>query len=246
MRFSRGVMVVCVLSVVVACLAGCSRSAGGKDRREERDPLFRRAMARKNVEDVDGAIELFNRALERKPNLTRAHLELGLLYDMRKQDYVRGIYHYQRYLELRPDAEKKELIEGLIQQAKLSFAVSLPHQPAGAVEEIAMLKREIQLLQSQLDAYQGKTGKAPVPVERSVVRTSVTKPKQAVSPPKPKPVPAKPALQPYVVQSGDTLSSIAAKMYRDPKKWRRIYEANRGSLSSPESVRVGQTLLIPR
>jgi len=245
MRFSRGIMAVCVVSIAAACLMGCDGSAGGKDRREERDPLFRRAMAKKNVEDVDGAIELFNRALERKPNLTRAHLELGLLYDMRKQDYVRGIYHYQRYLELRPDAEKKELIEGLIQQAKLSFAVSLPHQPAGAVEEIAMLKREIQLLQSQLDAYQGTTGKTPVPTEKPVAKTS-GKSRKTVSPPKPKPVPAKPALQPYVVQSGDTLSSIAAKMYRDPKKWRRIYEANRGSLSSPESVRVGQTLLIPR
>jgi len=237
-----------VASVLISCLVvsflftGCTGDAGGRDRKEERDPVFRRAMARKNVEDVDGAIDFFNKALDRKPYLARAHLELGLLYDMKKQEYVRAVYHYQRYLELRPDAEKKQLIEDLIRQAKLSFAASLPHQPAGAIEEIAMLKRENAILRNQLESGQGGTAKPA-----AAARRAPAKPVSAeAKPPKPKPEPAQPAMQPYVVQAGDTLSSIAAKMYRDPNKWKTIYDANRGSLSSPESVRVGQTLLIPR
>ncbi len=221
---------------------GCAGGAGDIERREENDPLFRRAMTQKNVDDVDGAIDLFNKVLERKPHIARAHLELGLLFDMKKQDYVRALYHYERYLELRPKAEKRELIEGLIRQARLSFAASLPHQPPGAIEEIAMLKKEIALLRGQLDA------KPPAERARATVAPAApAKPAAALQPPPvPKPEPAQPAMQQYVVQSGDTLSRIASKMYGDPNKWRMIYDANRGTLSSPESVRVGQTLLIPR
>ena len=228
----------------MALICGCAGGAADIERREERDPLFRRAMTQKNVDDVDGAIDLFQKALERKPQLARAHLELGLLHDMKKQDYVRALYHYERYLELRPKAEKKDIIEGLIRQARLSFAASLPHQPPGAVEEIAMLKKEIALLHGQLDS-QGDRTKSALAASSGA---AASKPGQSSAqvPPAPKPEPAQPAMQQYVVQSGDSLSSIAAKLYRDPNKWKAIYDANRGTLASPESVRVGQTLLIPR
>lgn len=242
MRVAVRMMMLAAVVLGVCMTVGCLGTAGDAERREERDPLFRKAIARKNVDDVDGAIDLFNKTLERKPQLARAHLELGLLYDMKKQDYVRALYHYQRYLELRPDAEKKELIDGLILQARLSFAASLPHQPAGAVEEIALLKKEIALLRSQLDAQ--PAGSRPAASAQPAAKPSAAS--VAAAPPKPKPEPAQPAMQPYVVQQGDSLSSIAAKMYRDPNKWRVIFEANRGTLSSAESVRVGQTLLIPR
>lgn len=238
-----------LLVLVAGGCAGGSRS----DARDERDPIFRRAVARKNTGDVDGAIELFNRALEKRPDLARAHFELGLLYDMKKQDYVRAIYHYQRYLEMRPNVEKREVVEGLIRQARISFAATLPTVPDGAVQEIAMLKKEVALLRSQLDARGGVPPAAatPRPQPASTPTAMPATPAPAASsappaPPPPKPAPALPPMQEYVVQRGDTLSSIAAKIYRDPTKWRIIYDANRGTLTSPESVKVGQTLLIPR
>lgn len=215
---------------------GCARNAGSLDRAEERDPLVRRALGKKNIEDADGAIELFNKALDRRPTLARAHLELGLLYSTHKQDYIRAVYHYQRYLELRPQTEKKALIEGLIRQAKLAYAASLPFQPSGAVEEIAALKREIQVLKGQL-AQSGAASAAPA---------GPSKPAPAPGLQPPKPAPAQPAVETYVVQPRDTLSSIAAKVYNDRNKWKQIYEANRSTLASPESVKAGQTLIIPR
>ncbi|PIQ83706.1 MAG: hypothetical protein COV75_06035 [Candidatus Omnitrophica bacterium CG11_big_fil_rev_8_21_14_0_20_63_9] len=52
----------------------------------------------------------------------------------------------------------------------------------------------------------------------------------------------------YTVQKGDTLWSIAAKpeVYGNANHWRRIFEANRELLKSPDRVRVGMTLKIPR
>ncbi len=231
------------LAVAIAAISvGCS-AGRGSDARDERDPLFRRAVARKNAGDVDGAIEAFNRALEKHAGLARAHFELGVLYDLKKQDYVRAIYHYQRYLELRPQAEKRELVEGLIRQAHISFAATLPTVPDGAIQEIAMLKKEVALLRSQLDAR----GAAASPAAAAKPSAPIAAPPPAAAaPPPPKPAPALPPMQEYMVQKGDTLSSIAGKIYGDPNKWRVIYDANRNTLPKPESIRAGQTLLIPR
>ena len=52
----------------------------------------------------------------------------------------------------------------------------------------------------------------------------------------------------YVVQKGDSLWSIAAKpeIYGKASLWRRIFDANRNLLKSPDRVRPGMTLKIPR
>ena len=49
----------------------------------------------------------------------------------------------------------------------------------------------------------------------------------------------------YVVQSGDMLSKIAQKSYGSAGKWRRIYDANRDVLASPDALKVGMRLRIP-
>lgn len=47
----------------------------------------------------------------------------------------------------------------------------------------------------------------------------------------------------YIVQRGDTLSSIAGHMYENPGLWRHIAEANR--IDNPLALRPGQMLKIP-
>lgn len=53
------------------------------------------------------------------------------------------------------------------------------------------------------------------------------------------------AFETYVVQANENLSVIAKKVYGRSALWKRIYEANRDQLSSPDVVRQGQTLRIP-
>lgn len=229
-----------VLAAVMALplgLSGCSRRAENLDRMEERDPLLRKARERKNQQDPEGAITLYNQALDRKPTLARAHLEVGILYDAHRNDQIRALYHLERYLELRPDTEKRKIVEAMINQTRLRFAASLGAQPSGAIEEIAMLRREVQALRDRLAA----SGKAPGAPAAAAAPSS-----GPVKPAPPQPEPAQPELASYVVQPGDTLSRIASKLYNDPNKWQTIYDANRNQLKSPESVRVGQTLLVPR
>jgi LysM repeat protein len=47
----------------------------------------------------------------------------------------------------------------------------------------------------------------------------------------------------YVVGQGDTLSSIATKLYQDPSMWRPI--AMRNQIEDPRALAVGQQLLVP-
>lgn len=48
----------------------------------------------------------------------------------------------------------------------------------------------------------------------------------------------------YVVQNGDSLERIARKLFNDGRKWRDIFEWNRGQLSDPGHLRTGQILKI--
>ena len=50
----------------------------------------------------------------------------------------------------------------------------------------------------------------------------------------------------YTVLEGDTLSSIAQKIYGDPSKYRKIFEANRDILADENTLGLGQELRIPR
>jgi nucleoid-associated protein YgaU len=49
----------------------------------------------------------------------------------------------------------------------------------------------------------------------------------------------------YRVVTGDTLGAISRRVYGSQRHWRRILEANRDRLSSPERLRPGMILILP-
>jgi hypothetical protein len=53
-----------------------------------------------------------------------------------------------------------------------------------------------------------------------------------------------PELTTRIVKRGDTLSAIAADVYRDPARWRVIAEAN--GLDDPRRLEIGRSLTIPK
>ena len=58
------------------------------------------------------------------------------------------------------------------------------------------------------------------------------------------PVAAQP--QTYEVQTGDTLRSIALKVYGNEADWQRLLDANQSEVNDPDALTVGQLLLVPR
>jgi outer membrane murein-binding lipoprotein Lpp len=50
----------------------------------------------------------------------------------------------------------------------------------------------------------------------------------------------------YQVKEGESLWLIAKKVYNDPSAWRKIFEANRDKITSPELIYPGLRLIIPQ
>ncbi|MGH2746218.1 MAG: peptidoglycan-binding protein [Gammaproteobacteria bacterium] len=53
------------------------------------------------------------------------------------------------------------------------------------------------------------------------------------------------ALGVYVVQQGDTLSSIAEHQLGDAELWSEIFELNKDLIADPDKIRPGQVLALP-
>lgn len=228
---------------------GCGGVDGSPDQAEGRHPLIQQAQRRERAADFAGAIERYEQALHKEPGLGKAHLQLGLLYDEHQEDYLRALYHYQTYLELRPDSEKADLVRELIAHAKLSYAASLPERPSEAIRHIARLEKDLATLEQDLAASREEIVDLQRALEGSrqevaqLRKAAAERPQVARDVPRPS-GPAAEA-RTYEVRSGDTLSRIASRVYNDSSKWRAIYQANRDVLQRPEDLSVGQVLRIP-
>jgi tetratricopeptide (TPR) repeat protein len=215
----------------LALAAGCGRVSD--ERREARDRYLRRAETAKEAQDIDRAIELCGKALERHPKLALAHRELGLMLDNYRQDYVAALYHYGRYLELRPDSPQREDVEAMIQHCRASFAAQIAEAPAAMKRALQVRDERIRKLELEIAVLRERAGVAAAPV-----------PSAAVSPPPASPSAAA-AAQTHVVQAGESLAAISARYYGTSAKWKTIFNANRDRVSDENNLRVGTRLEIP-
>jgi tetratricopeptide (TPR) repeat protein len=248
----KNIPVILALSIL---LGGCGQNTAKIDLAELRDPLIRKAKARVDQGDREGALECLNQALEKHPDLAQAHLDAALLYDDYMKDYVRAIYHYRRYVELRPDTEKKDMIEEMIRKARIALAASISEQLPGFSEKLNVLQEENTRLKNELREARDNASGQPKGFSLPAVAASTgavlsASAKQGVAldakGSTAGSAPVASAGRVYVVQEHETLSMIAAKMYQKPGRWKVIYDANRQTLATPDKLRVGQTLIIPR
>jgi len=49
----------------------------------------------------------------------------------------------------------------------------------------------------------------------------------------------------YKVQKGDTLMTIAERIYKNQNSWKKLYEANKAYMKNPYQLTVGQVLVLP-
>jgi hypothetical protein len=96
----------------------------------------------------------------------------------------------------------------------------------------------------------GRSFGPPLPVDTAVRPTFVIATPPSPSPsgsPRPAAVPTVTAGDEYTVAAGDTLRSIAERVYGDPTQWPRIYDANRQTVGpDPDALNAGTRLRIPR
>ena len=217
---------------------------------------------------VDEALSAFLRVIDARRDAPESHLEAGYIYLHKMKDPVSAIYHFKRYMQLKPDSKQAAQVQQLIETAQKEFARQLPAHPyegqldrldlmelmQGLKRENESLKRDLVAAQKRVQQLEGLVGGArrssssglATGETRQPLPTVTRVPPQAQQPqPQPSPPNAASAPRSYTVQSGDTLSRISTKVYGTPSRWIDIYQANRDRLSSENALRVGQELRIP-
>jgi tetratricopeptide (TPR) repeat protein len=241
-----------------AAAAGCYQP-GAATSDEEKEPYFQAGRARVNALDYKGAIAAFERALEANPRSAAAHFELGWLYADKVPDPAAAIFHYERYLRLRPNAENADTVRQHILRLKQELAkgvLPLPASP-GVQRELEQLAEENRRLREELARWRewyanqsARSAATPAPAPASPVSggAAAPTPTPAVAS-RPEPAPGRssapapeprPALRTHKVQAGETPASIARKYGVSVEA---LLAANPGL--NPRRMQIGQTLNVP-
>jgi len=136
-------------------LAGC-RFGSTVQSDEQKDPYFLAGKNRLQERNYQGAIEMFEKALDVNPRSAAAHFELGVLYEQQQTDYAAALYHYQRTVMLNSNMPFAELARQRMQECKRELAKSVvqPISMAALQQELDKLRVENQHLKQQLEQWQ--------------------------------------------------------------------------------------------
>jgi len=143
----------CLLLLLLGVTA-CGPRPGQVDAAEAGNAVAEAAYAAMDAGKWEEAVKLFHDVLEAHPELSRVHLDAAMLLQDHVDDPVRAIYHYARYLELRPKTEKRKLIQQRITEARNSLGASgiSSQQSAQQGADLTAAREQAQRLQQKLAA----------------------------------------------------------------------------------------------
>ncbi|MDP6439083.1 MAG: LysM peptidoglycan-binding domain-containing protein [Kiritimatiellia bacterium] len=234
-----------LVSLLAGLLAGCGRNIRTLDEHDRSLPLAQRARAAAATGSLDDAVALYREALTANPAAARVHLDLAFFLHDSIKDYVGAIYHYRDYLRLRPGTEKSEMVKNRVRLAKQALAASVLPEDREVGRTFARLEQEVSALRKRVGELKAANATLARELsERPEVSAGEPSLLDAMHGAEDDPRTSGSSVTEYVVKPGDTLSSIAVRMYGDAAKWRNIVEANKAVLGNGDLVRVGQRLKI--
>ena len=265
----KGKTAVALISALIAVLY--IMSAGGCDFgktntiKEEEEKSYISGKDNLSRGRIPEAMSDFLKVVASRKDAPESHFELGQIYLYNMNDPVHAICHLQNYLELKPNSQVSPMVRQMIDTAKKKLVATLPQSPFGddarrmELEELMqkLQKENLELKQrlndaiNQLDALKASQKVVVAPtVKRDTPSSSARKTDARLSnttTSQQQKIEVKRDVPPsYTVQPGDTLSVISRKVYGKRNRWRDIYKANRDRMATPESLKPGQVLRIPR
>lgn len=235
-------------------LTACSQDTRFEAVSETEEKHYQRAQRLLRENRDDEALNAFLKVTEKRTDAAESHLEAGQLFATHIGDPVSAIYHYRKYLELKPDSDQAERVQQLIDSSKKEFARQLPGQPfrndidrldllemlEQAREENAALKQQLATINKSRNAYSSTQVRAPGTTQAQRASTPALSSSNSTA------ATSQGAdARMHTVEQGETLSSISSRYYGTPRRFLDIFEANRDTLASPDSLRVGQQIRIP-
>lgn len=158
------------LGAVALGLAGCSENERLSYATEVDEPNYREGTALLKSGRRQEALNAFLKVIEKRgEEAPESHLEVGLLYLQHINDPLSAIYHFRKYLALRPNGPQAPLVKQRIDAATRDFARTLPAQPLESqlqrvdlVATLDRLKQENERLKQELaDSKAGRSNSVP-------------------------------------------------------------------------------------
>jgi tetratricopeptide (TPR) repeat protein len=119
-----------LVSVMLALMAGCERPSAATPTAEIDEPGYRRGKELLRQGRDQEALGAFLRVIEQRgDDAPESHLEVALLYHRRIRDPIAAIYHFRKFLEMKPNSPQADLVRQQIAAAMRDFARTLPAQP---------------------------------------------------------------------------------------------------------------------
>jgi LysM repeat protein len=146
-------------------LAGCTDGDRVKTAAEIDEPYYREGGALLKNGRKQEALGAFLKVIDKRgADAPESHLSVGIIYAEHINDPLSAIYHYRRYLALKPNGPLTTQIRQRIDAATREFARTLPAQPlenqvqrVDLVAALDRLKQENETLKQQLaDAKAGR------------------------------------------------------------------------------------------
>jgi LysM repeat protein len=216
---------------------------------EEKESHYLAGKSRVSSLDYQGALECFEKALEVNPRSAPAHFEAGLLCERYKQDPAAAIYHFNRFLELKPDAGYAEVVKGHVMACKqeLAKSVSLAPVAQSIQKEFELLSQENKALREEVEAWRAKMRSQTVTQSPTIAATAASAPSQSTPAQRASNVNSMPRTmamlasgRTHTVKSGETPGAIAKKY---GVRVDALLAAN--PRLDPRRLQVGQTLNLP-
>ena len=126
-------MLLTLAFAALACLYVLS--AGGCDFgkaevvKETSEPHFLRGQEELRRGNISEALSAFLKVSEKRRDAPESHFELGRIYLEHMNDPNTAIYHFKKYLELKPNSPSSPMVRQMIETAQKKFAASLPESP---------------------------------------------------------------------------------------------------------------------
>ncbi|MBR1836397.1 MAG: LysM peptidoglycan-binding domain-containing protein [Kiritimatiellae bacterium] len=229
-------------------------------REEAQDEVFARAREAQLAGRIEEARDLYADLVLAQPFNAMARFQLAVVLQDSVGDPAAAIGQYEAYLRLAPGSDKEEIARERLRSARDQVARrfgAIEHRNASdadveklsreladarealaaaeaaradaeamrdkAFDDVAKLRRTVSGLQRQIDILQG--GGAAVAVPSGSAGGS--------------------GPRTYKVKRGDTLTSIAQRVYGDATRNRDIRAANPGKIGEGDSIQAGDILVLP-
>ncbi len=156
-----------ILGSLSLWLTGCSDNERLSYANEVDEPSYREGQSLLKTGRKQEALNAFLKVIDKRgDDSAESHLEVGLLYLQHINDPLSAIYHFRKYLALRPNSPQAPLVRQRIDAATREFARTLPAQPLESqlqrvdlVAALDRLKQENESLKQELaDLKAGRGG----------------------------------------------------------------------------------------